>query len=60
MTLITPSKTSTLTSNPLTKNITALLAKLLDTNDKQDAKMDKQYEKITDISSKLSTYEDRL
>ena len=37
-------------------NTTSLIVKLLDTNDKQDNKD----EKITYISSKLSTYEDRL
>ena len=41
-------------------NITALLAKFLGTYDKQDAKLDEQDEKITDLSSKFSTYEDHL
>ena len=41
-------------------NITALFTELLDTNYKQDAKLDKQDKKITELSSKLSTYEDLL
>ena len=41
-------------------NITSLLAKLLDTNYKRDEMLDKQDEKITELLSKFSTYEDHL